>query len=236
MSKRVFITATSLLLYAPLVLFAADPMDRLASAIQAKDWSKGMRVCNGIPGTESRRPDRKQLAGSHFAELAAHCAAAASGAGDRWRSNWWWSTASALDVDTARSLLPRFQSQGLLLDLLPPRMHAYAESPESRPKDQVRLPNGEFVTGKRVHPRNYPRIPDYLSRDVPGVARAQVEVGFIVDEEGILWQPVIVSAQALPVHAFLALCFVGEWRFFPAVVDGAPVASAYSMTVKVETF
>jgi hypothetical protein len=113
-------------------------------------------------------------------------------------------------------------------------MHAYVEAPEPRPKDQVRLPNGEFVTGKRVRPRNYPKIPAYLSRNVPGVARAQVEVGFIVDEQGILWQPVIVSAQALPIHAFLALCFVGEWRFFPAVVDGALVASAYSMTVAVE--
>lgn len=229
MSKKVLIIAI-LLLRVPLVLFAADPMDQLASAIQAKDWSKGMRVCNGIPGTESRRSERRGLAGSHFAELAMHCAVAASGAGDRWRSNWWWSTAAAMDVDTAQSLLPRFQSQGLLLDLLPPRMHSRAEASEPRLKGRVRLPNGELIAGKRARPRN-PRIPAYLTRGMPGVAPSKVEIDFIVDEEGVLWQPVAVSTKALPVQVFLALCFVGEWRFFPAVVDGVSVASTYTLTV-----
>jgi hypothetical protein len=232
---KVFPVVTLLLLFTPLALFAADPVDRLGSAIQARNWPKGMRVCNGLPRTESRRPDWRQRAASHFAELAAHCAAVASGTGDRWRSNWWWSTAAAMDVDTARNLLPRFQSMGLLLDLLPLRIHAYAKSPEPRSEDQVLLPNGEFVTGERVRPRNHPRIPDYLFGNVPGGARTQVEIGFTVDEEGLPWQPMIVSAQALPLHAFMAFAFIGEWRFFPAVVDGAPVASTYMMTVTVET-
>lgn len=235
MVRRVLISAALLSLLSSAVLFAEDPADRLSSLIQSKNWPKGLRVCKGIPGTESRRPDREQLAASHFAGLAAHCAAVASGAGDLWRSNWWWSIAAAMDVEAARALLPRFQSRGLLLDLLPPRMHAYAESSELL-ENQVRLPNGELVTGKRVRPRDPPRIPAYFfASTVPGVARTQVKVGFVVDEEGQPWQPVLVGAQALPVHAFLAFAFVGEWRFFPAVVDGVPVASTYMITVTVET-
>lgn len=232
-----FLIVSALLLCTPVGLFAANPSERLARAIQSKDWQQGLLICDGLPQSESRRADRLQSVqpvASHFAKLSALCAAVASGAGDRWRSNWWWFAAAAMDVKTTQNLLPELQSQGLLLDLLPVRSPAHRNPTDHFSETQVLLVNGEVVTGTQARPLNPPKIPLYLHSRVPGVARAQVVVEVVVDEDGLPWQPVLVSAQALPVHAFLVFVFAGNWRFSPAVVNGAPVASAYLLTVTME--
>lgn len=222
------LAALALLLCSPLSLSAAGPPEALERAIQAKDWQEGQRICDGLPEAESRNPGRGERAASELARLSAQCAAVASGAGDRWRANWWWFTAAAMDLKTAQALLPELRSQGLLLDLLPARSPVQQEKPE---KTRVVLPDGKVVAGTPARPIGPPKIPKSAFSHVRGVRWAEVKLEVLLDENGLPWQPVLLSARALPIHAFQAFAYLGTWRFTPAVVDGAPVASVYTFEI-----
>ena len=65
-----------------------------------------------------------------------------------------------------------------------------------------------------------------MQEAAPAGAAAEIGVEVVVGADGMPRQPVLRSAvRARPVHAFLALCYLRDWRFFPALVGGAPVAS-----------
>ncbi len=96
------------------------------------------------------------------------------------------------------------------------------------------MPTGETVDGTQVRPLKPYKIPKYLHDR--GVKKTQVAVEVVVDTDGLPWQPMLLGAQALPVHGFLAFNFFRAGRFSPAVVNGAPVASVYMLTVTMERY
>jgi hypothetical protein len=210
---------------------AADPLRR---AVAARDWTAGSAACERLVADESRRPDRRQLSAAQYAEKAAHCAAIASGAGDQRAAAWWWFTAVALDTESALALLPQFHASSLLLELPPPR--DAVSSAEKLSADQVLLLSGEIVAGEQPTATVRPRAPKHMFRPVSGVASAEVSVEVLIDTEGYPTQPLLVSAQALPLHALMVFDFVRQWRFTPARVKGEPVASAYRVTVGMSSF
>ena len=52
-----------------------------------------------------------------------------------------------------------------------------------------------------------------------------------VGEDGIARQPLLVNADGLPLHAFVAFAYLRQWRFAPAKVDGKPTASSFQLSV-----
>jgi hypothetical protein len=46
--------------------------------------------------------------------------------------------------------------------------------------------------------------------------------------------PLLVSAQASPLYTFLAIAYLRQWRFTPAMVAGEPTACAYQITVNTD--
>src|SRR5436190_12658687 len=85
-------------------LFAAVPETELRDLLASKSWAQATSLCEGLPKAEGRRPDIKQLKGPHYAQIAALCAAAFSGAGDQDGADWWWFTAAARDSPSATKL------------------------------------------------------------------------------------------------------------------------------------
>ena len=213
-----------------LVLAAAsvEASDPLQEAVAARDWRSGLAACERLAATEARRPDRRQLSAPAYAQKAAHCAAIASGAGDQELATWWWFTAVAMDAKAALGLLPRFRASELLLHLPPPRTLAGATRLE---RGEVQLPTGDIVAGESIAVSVRPDPPRHLFRPVTAVASTEVTVEFLVDTAGRPTQPLLVSAEALPLHAFLAFDYLRTWRFKPASINGEPVTSVFRLTI-----
>lgn len=76
-----------------------------------------------------------------------------------------------------------------------------------------------------------PRAPGWLSRP-SSTKPTLVVVDLLIGEDGVARQPVLLKAQGLPLHAFLAFAYLRQWRFTPAKVDGKPTASAFQVSVR----
>ncbi|HKV11844.1 MAG TPA: hypothetical protein VJ725_27105 [Thermoanaerobaculia bacterium] len=217
------------LLLLPLLSNAAfGNEEKLRKWIDSSSWAEGTEYCDQkLADDLARRPDVRSLSADTLARLATYCAALASGKGDEAGTGWWWYTAAGLHLKTAQDLLPEMQQRGLLKTLPEPRGRAVAEEE----KGKVRLLSGEVVDGAPAKPLPPPRYPKYMFRLGPGVAATEVEVELVVPRDGVPRQPLLLSAQALPVHALFTYRFLSAWRFEPAKVNGEPVDCIYKVKV-----
>ncbi len=209
---------------------AAHASDPLGRAIETRDWASGSKKCESLAADEARRPDRRQLSAAQYAEKAAQCAAIASGAGDPADATWWWFTAIAMDAQRALELLPSLRERRLLLELPPPRSLVGSATGKFQ-AGEVLLPNGDLVKGELAKPAERPEWPKHFFRPVSAVIATEVAVEVLVDTDGRPTQPVLASAKALPIHAFVTLDALRHWRFTPARVNGEAVTSVYRLTV-----
>ncbi len=75
-----------------------------------------------------------------------------------------------------------------------------------------------------------------MFRPVTAVVATEVVVEVLIDTEGRPTQPVLASAKALPIHAFVTFDALRDWRFTPARVNGEAVVSVYRLTVNTSSF
>lgn len=227
---------TALLL--PVLSNAAFGSDgKLREWINSGSWSEGVEYCDrGLVDDLSRRPDLRSVSAEYLSRIATYCAALASGKGDEFSSGWWWYTAASLDLKTAQGLLPELQKIGLLQTLPAPRSRATSGFRKGTKKDEVWLLSGEIVLGTPPRPLTQPKRPGYMSRRITGVAYTNVEIEFVVSRDGLPRQPLLVGAQALPVHVLYAYHFFSTWRFEPASVNDEPVDSVYTLCVSTKRF
>lgn len=217
---------------------AASTPVTLRGMITSHDWSQGVALCNSLPEDESNRYERPRPTlrpASEYAEMAALCAAIESGAGDDPAADWWWFTATAMDLKTALDLLPELRSSGLLTQLSPPRkpVTSLALRPKNRPP--VILPTGEEVEGEKANVVAPPRPPKWFSRAVHGSGHVEIVVELVVGSDGIARQPILISISTPPLRAFLAFAWLRQWRFSPAKVAGQPTASIFQLRINAET-
>ena len=197
-----------------------DSLELLASSIQAADWHEGAGTCAQLAVTESRLHGRGDLPASRYAILAVRCAAIAASAGDLATSEWWWYSSLAMDSQAAAAEAANLAAVAAF--------HPAAPRPPTPPAAQldgthVTLPDGSVVIGtapRRLGPK---KPPHYMFEPVPGVAGYEVDVETIVGADGVLHKPLLVSAHALPVQAFLTFASLREWRYEPSRVDQQPV-------------
>jgi hypothetical protein len=210
----------------------SNPAD-LHRVIASKEWSQGVTLCDALPEEEALRAERGrgELPASHYAEMAALCAAIESGAGDDLAADWWWFTATAIDSKAALNLLPDLRSNGLLTQLSPPRKPIPLKRPPKGSPPHVTLPTGEVVDGQPVKLVKQPRPPKGMFRRR---RHTEVTINLLIGTDGIPRQPLLVSAQASPLYTFLALSYLRQWRFAPAMVAGEPTACAYQLTVNTD--
>ena len=218
---------------------AASIPVRLRSMIASRDWSQGVALCTSLPDDESNRYERPHPTfrpASEYAEMAALCAAIESGAGDDLAADWWWFTATAMDLKTALDLLPELRSSGLLTQLSSPRkpVTSLALKPKGRPP--VTLPTGEEVEGEKAKVIEQPRPPKWFFRAVHGLGHVEIVVELVIGSDGIARQPILISTSTPPLQAFLAFAWLRQWRFSPAEVAGQPTASIFQLRVNAKTF
>ena len=230
-SEKAKIVLLSVLLLAVLSRPAFGSEKKLPEWISAGSWAEGVEYCDHkLVDALSHRSDLRNLSAAYLSRLAVYCAALASGKGDEAGAGWWWYTAVSLDFKAAQSLLPELQKKGLLQALPAPRDRGPASTGEGNEK-AVRLLSGETVPGSPPRPLGKVKIPSYMFRTGVGVARTSVKVEVVVSKDGVLRQPLLVDAQALPAHVLFAYNFLRGWRLEPAKVGDEPVECFYILTV-----
>lgn len=204
--------------------------EKLREWIDASSWTQGIDYCDrGLFEDLSRRPDPRSISAAELSRMATYCAAFASGKGDEFSAGWWWYTAISLDLKTAESLLPELRKTGLLQTLPAPRVASGSGDLEMR--DKVQLVSGEIVPGTPLRLVAHPKPAVSMARLMRGVVHSDVTVELVVSRSGLPQQPLLVKAQALPVHVLYAYQFLKNWRFEPAKVDSEPVESLYRLTI-----
>jgi hypothetical protein len=199
-----------------------DSLEQLSAAIQSADWRAAAATCAKLTDSESRAAGRADYPASRYAVLAARCAASAAATGDSPASEWWWYTALAMDAHAATAEAAHLATA--------PAFHP--EAPRSpTPPDaqlaatQVRLADGSVAMGTVAHRLGPAKPPHYMFEPIPGVAGYSVDVEAILGADGLLRQPLLVSAHALPLQAFLTFASLRDWRYEPSRVDDRPVAT-----------
>lgn len=218
---------------------AASIPVRLRSMIASRDWSQGVALCTSLPDDESNRYERPHPTfrpASEYAEMAALCAAVESGAGDDLAADWWWFTATAMDLKTALDLLPELRSSGLLTQLSSPRKPVTSLALKPKGPPPVTLPTGEEVEGEKAKVIEQPRPPKWFFRAVHGLGHVEIVVELVIGSDGIARQPILISTSTPPLQAFLAFAWLRQWRFSPAEVAGQPTASIFQLRVNAKTF
>jgi len=210
--------------------FGSD--EKLREWIDSGSWSQGVEYCNqGLFDDLSRRPDPRGISAAELSRAATYCAALASGKGDEFSAGWWWYTAISLDLKTAEGLLPEMRKTGLLQTLPAPRSRIASDAGELKTGDKVQLVSGEIVSGTPLRLVAHPKSAISMARLMKGVVHSDVTVELVVSRNGLPQQPLLVKAQALPVHVLYAYHLLSAWRFEPAKVNGEPVESLYRLTV-----
>jgi hypothetical protein len=226
-------------LVATILIFGSRPMSaatsdaHLRQLIVERRWEEGLAFCEDLPRGEGRRPDLNQLKPPHYAELAALCAAVASGGNEPYRADWWWFTATAMDVPTAMTVLNEMRAQGLLTQLAAPRTLACGPKTKCNSGDEhmVTLADGTTAEGQPATVSDRPRPPNWMFPPFLRAPRTEIVVELVVDSQGAARQPLVVSAKAPPLYGFQALWLFRQWRFAPATVEGKPVATAFQVTL-----
>jgi hypothetical protein len=218
---------------------AASTPEKLRSIVASREWTQGVALCDSLPDDESNRYGRPRPTvrpASEYAELAVLCAAIESGAGDDLAADWWWFTATAMDVKAALGLLPELRSKGFLTRLSPPRKSVVNPAlKKAGERPLVTLPTGEEVEGERVKVVENPRPPKWFFRALHASRHVEITVELVIGSDGIARQPLLISASIDPLQAFLAFAYLRQWRFSPAVVAGQPTASAYQLKINADT-
>jgi hypothetical protein len=218
---------------------AASTPVKLRGMIASRDWSQGVALCGSLPEDESNRFERPHPTfrpASEYAEMAALCAVIESGAGDDLAADWWWFTATAMDLKTALDLLPELRSSGLLTQLSPPRKPVTSLAPKPKERPPVTLPTGEEVEGEKVKVVEQPRPPKWFFRALRGLGNVEIVVELVIGSDGIARQPTLISTSTPPLRAFLAFAWLRQWRFSPAKVAGQPTESIFQLRINAQTF
>jgi hypothetical protein len=231
-------TILALALFASLVVPAIgkakdkpDALELLASAVQTQHWSEGAKTCDELPSRESRLRHRETLPASRYAILAARCAVIKAAGGDATASDWWWYTALAMDARAAAEEAKSFPSVASFHPASPLHHVGETKSSDNLAKDQFRLVDGTVVTGTPPRRLGPARPPQYMFEPLPGIARTEIQIECILGTDGLLHQPLLVSARTVPAGAFLAFAWLRDWRYQPALVDGKPVATLFTASV-----
>jgi hypothetical protein len=210
----------------------ASSVNKLRKMVERHEWERGVEICEGLPESEGHLPGWQQVLPPHYAQLSVLCAALASGADKSSLADWWWFTATAMDVKAATQFLGELQSSGLRMELAAPRQPVNTPSQAfgGLKSTEVRLLNGEIVEG-RAPKGEQTDIPSWMFPPLRKAARFKIAIEFVVGIDGTLRQPVVLASQAPPLYGFQALCYVRHSRVKPAVVDERAVESVYVITV-----
>ncbi len=205
-------------------------VEKIDEALRKHRFKAGLKQARRLAETVKSRswhgPDLQQI----MADLAFYQAVASANLGSEREAIWYWHIAWNLDFKTSKRDLAPYGDAGKILREFPLR-------------DQDEVPAGFVVPrgphyGVRVEPpegprlRANPRILNNTGATIDGSGDCHVEI--VVDENGVLHQPVNLSPHRHPIVIYAVLQWMLEKlpAFEPLRIDGEAHDSLFDLTIR----
>ena len=182
----------------------------IEQALRTREYAIAADACSDLAGDLLEKLGSGRASDRSLALISAYRAIAATGQGDTDEGLWYWRTAQILYPEIIDLDLDQFGPIPSQLKSIPFR---------GRFQDKLPSENAKIEEPKlRRHPRAvYPQGMAYLKLE----ARYRVE--FVVDVDGSVVEPVLLSKGVEPSSVYAMLDALRRWKFKPGLADGKPI-------------
>lgn len=193
-------------------------MAETESALKAEDYKEALRLANRTITEMVERLGPGEGSAELFGNALAHKALAHAGLGERAEAIWYWHTVVSLYPKIAELDMSSFGDPGRLL----------SENIEFQGIPSPVSPGDGTIDPPKLVKRRKPKFPH--GAHYYGITGALV-VEVIVNADGTIRSPRVVTPLAAPTLSYAALEAVRRWQFEPARVGARPIDVVFNLTV-----
>jgi TonB family protein len=201
--------------------------------LRAQQWDEAGKMSQKMARQIAGDAGRDKDTAYSIAVASVFRAIAEAGQGHQDEALWYWDTALNLVPGIATTDLTPYGAPAA--ELKKETLRTAHQAPKKK-GDLWTVDEREIPLDKLERPKVISQVrPDYPSALVQEGVPGKVVVEAIIDTDGRLRRPLILSAQGGgPGMKYAALEAVDQWRFEPARLEGKPVAVYYVLTINFE--
>jgi TonB family protein len=202
-----------------------------ADDLQSQNYSRARRTSIKLTNSMMDNLNTGQAAAYTMGLTIAYRAMAEAGLGNYEEADWYRHVALAMAPQVAQLDTKPFGEPGAWFT----GRETDATSPTSMASSSSVL--SDYVpTPSRVDPVcTYKKMPKYPLGAVLGKVSAPVIVHVLIDSDGTVRHPTVVSQSLAPTLIYAATEAVRQWQFQPATVDGKACPMEFDLTVSFQT-
>jgi len=210
-------------------------LDSAADDLQAQRYAHARRTTIKLINSMMDNLNTGNAAAYTLGLTVAYRAVAEAGLGNYDEADWYRHVALAMSPQVAQLDLSRFGGAGEWFTQreasdVPPMASSTSSSSSSSSDD------APAVISDRHDPIcKYKPYPKYPLGAVLGKVSAPVIVHVLIDSDGTVRHPTVVSQSVAPTLIYAATEAVKQWQFEPAMADGKPCPMEFDLTVNFQT-
>jgi len=226
MTRPRLLFATALLLVSTSA-FAQNWRGLLESAsddLQAQQYARARRTSIKLINSMMDNLNSGQNAAYTMGLTVAYRSLAEAGLGNYAEADWYRHVALAMHPQVAQLDVSQFGAPGAWFSA-----HENDANPDQPP---AMASSSDGASGARQDPVcTYKKMPKYPLGAVLGKVSAPVIVHVLIDSDGTVHHPTVMTQALAPTLVYAATEAVRQWQFQPAMLDGKPSPMEFDLTV-----
>lgn len=205
-------------------------LDSTANDLQAQRYSQARRTTIKLINSMMDNLNTGNAAAYTMGLTVAYRAVAEAGLGNYEEADWYRHIALAMSPQVAQINMTQFGAPGVWF--------TSGERPPSADNPQMASSTSsesEPTLDRHDPICKYKPYPKYPLGAVLGKVSAPVIVHVLIDSDGTVRHPTVVSQQIAPTLLYAATEAVKRWQFEPAMADGKPSPMEFDLTVNFQT-
>jgi TonB family protein len=204
-------------------------LDSTHDDLQSQNYSRARRTSIKLINSMMDNLNTGQSAAYTMGLTVAYRAVAEAGLGNYEEADWYRHVALAMAPQVAQLDTRAFGEPGAWF---------LGREADANPTSMASssTPSDDAPSAARVDPVcTYKKIPKYPLGAVLGKVSAPVIVHVLIDRDGVVRHPAVVSQSLAPTLIYAATEAVRQWQFQPATVDGKACPMEFDLTVSFQT-
>ena len=229
-SRLLFATALLLISTSAFAQNWRGLLDSTTADLEAQRYSQARRITIKLINSMMDNLNTGNAAAYTMGLTVAYRAVAEAGMGNYEEADWYRHVALAMSPQIAQLDMSRFGAPGAWFT-------TGEQSPSPSTDNASMASSTEIVNGaeRRDPVCKYKPYPKYPLGAVIGKVSAPVVVHVLIDSDGNVRHPAVISQQIAPTLLYAATEAVKRWQFEPAMMDGKPAPMEFDLTVNFQT-
>jgi TonB family protein len=207
-------------------------LESTADDLQAQRYSRARHTTIKLINSMMDNLNTGNAAAYTMGLTVAYRAVAEAGLGNYEEADWYRHVALAMSPQVAQVDMSRFGGAGAWFTS---RDSDIAGPPPSSMASATATEDAPPATDRRDPVCKYKPYPKYPLGAVIGKVSAPVIVHVLIDSDGNVRHPAVVSQSVAPTLLYAATEAVKRWQFEPATMDGKPSPVEFDLTVNFQT-